>query len=113
MTKFFSSLTSFEVLSDVIGLTIVLFLTNIWFLITTIGIYCFHYDMSSIGDTMVKCLFSIGVVMAILFNKDEELYDDLKKKYENERHSKIKGYGVLAYVIFTFASLFYCLYYNT
>lgn len=113
LTKFFSRLTSFEVLNEVIGLTIALFLINVWFIITIIAIYCFHYNLSNIGDTILKCMFFITIILALFSNKDDDFYDELKDLFKNEKYLKIKGYGVLAYVVFTIASLFYCLYYNT
>ncbi len=112
LTKFFSKFTSFEVLNDVIGLIIVLFVINVWFTISVISIYCFHYDLSVFGETILKCIFFITIILVLFSNKDDDFYEELKDLFKNEKYPKIKGYGVLAYIVFTFASLFYCLHCN-
>lgn len=54
----------------------------------------------------VKDFFPLGLIIAIIIDH-EDTYKELAEIYKNDKNSKVKGIGVIAYIILTLVSLLY------
>ena len=83
-------------------------------IITVINLFCFivklKYDFHLI--ILLACYFIVIITTFVIngFLLTEKKYKELIKRYKNEKHKKIKGWGVFLYVIcsmFLFVYTFY------
>ena len=81
-------------------------LLNVRVIIKFCSEFCFHYQIPDLGLWLLKIFALPGLIITIIIDF-EDTYKELADIYQDERYSKIKGIGVIAYIILTLASLAY------